>query len=132
MRRKKLYFIPLIMFLLLALALAAGVRHPRDLLAFRLEQIPPFAVAGLSDADLAGKTGVVNFFASWCLPCQAEHPALMQLSKSLPVYGVAFVDEPAALDSFLARLGNPFTVIGRDDDGAAAVAWGVAGIPVSF
>ena len=75
---------------------------------------------------------LVNVFASWCAPCRAEHPVLMALSRELPVHGIAYKDEPAASAGFLAELGDPYTSVGVDRDGRAALEWGVTGVPETF
>src|SRR5262249_19862209 len=55
---------------------------------------------------------LVNFFASWCGPCEVEHPALMALrAEGVRVIGVAYKDDPAASEAFLQRLGNPFSQV---------------------
>ena len=75
---------------------------------------------------------IINFFASWCAPCQKEIPFLEKLSQDMAVIGVAYKDKPDALEIFLERFGNPFRHIGLDNDGKAAINWGVYGIPETF
>lgn len=75
---------------------------------------------------------VVNFFASWCAPCQKEAPFLDKLSHEIPIIGVAYKDKPDQLAIFLERFGNPFIEIGFDNDGKTAINWGVYGIPETF
>ncbi|MCF3973876.1 DsbE family thiol:disulfide interchange protein [Paracoccus salsus] len=87
----------------------------------------------LTDAMLR-EPGVklVNFWASWCPPCRAEHPTLMELSRSLPVYGVDLKDpESQALD-FLNKDGDPFHALATDPRGRAAIDWGVTAPPETF
>ena len=68
---------------------------------------------------------IVNFFASWCVPCRAEHPTLTALAEAgNPLYGVNYRDAPADALGFLSDLGNPYDLIGADPEartGRAAV-----------
>lgn len=76
---------------------------------------------------------VVNFFASWCAPCEIEHPVLMGLKGSgVRVVGVAYKDAPPNTQAFLTRLGNPFTTALVDRDGRAGVEFGVTGVPETY
>ncbi len=90
---------------------------------------------GWTDAELrAGGTPlVVNFFASWCVPCAVEHPQFMALSRQgVRLLGVAYKDKPADAARFLARLGNPFAAVVQDWDGRAALEWGLFGVPETY
>ena len=92
-------------------------------------------IGGFSGADLAkGQVSVVNFWASWCLPCVQEHPLLVALKErtGVRVYGVNYKDQPAAARRFLGRYGNPFVAVGVDGNGRAAIEWGVYGMPETF
>ncbi len=97
--------------------------------------LPPLPPAlGFGGADLAaGRPILVNFFASWCVPCIIEHPELMALSREgLPIWGIAYKDKPEAAAGFLARHGNPFARVARDEPGGVAIDWGVYGVPESY
>jgi cytochrome c biogenesis protein CcmG/thiol:disulfide interchange protein DsbE len=74
----------------------------------------------------------INFFASWCPPCRAELPVLMQLKALLPVYGIAMKDSPAALEALFAKSGNPFTAIGLDPEGLIKESLQLRGIPCTI
>jgi len=92
-------------------------------------------VPAFSAADLAqGHVSVVNFWASWCVPCVQEHPLLVVLKERTGVrlYGVNYKDQPAAARRFLGRYGNPFAAVGADSNGRAAIEWGVYGMPETF
>jgi len=76
---------------------------------------------------------VVNFFASWCAPCEIEHPILMGMKGSgVRVVGIAYKDAPPNTQAFLTRLGDPFTSALVDRDGRAGVEFGVTGVPETY
>ena len=92
-------------------------------------------IAGFASSDLArGAVSVVNFWASWCIPCVEEHPVLVMLKErtGVSVYGVNYKDQPAAARRFLGRYGNPYVAVGVDGNGRAAIEWGVYGMPETF
>jgi len=105
----------------------------RPLPAFDLPGLGDGA-AGLSSADLAGGITVLNLFASWCIPCEAEHPFITRLSgeQGLRVVGIAWMDDPAATAAWLAEHGNPYARIGVDRTAALQQALDVKGVPTTF
>ena len=93
------------------------------------------ALPGIGPADLArGTPVIVNFWASWCLPCADEHPQLVALAQQtgVTILGINHKDQPQNAARFLARLGNPYTAVGADTNGRAAIEWGVYGMPETF
>jgi cytochrome c biogenesis protein CcmG/thiol:disulfide interchange protein DsbE len=139
----------LVVFLLglLVLALRSGdpSRLPSALIGktvpdFDLPAIPRILndygpVPGLSAAALKrGQVSLLNFWASWCVPCVAEHSQLVQLSEQgIPLYGINYSgDKPNAARWFLAQHGNPFRAIGVDEKNKTGIDFGVYGVPETF
>jgi cytochrome c biogenesis protein CcmG/thiol:disulfide interchange protein DsbE len=89
---------------------------------------------GLSSADLAtGKPRLVNFFASWCVPCIAEAPVLAELNRrGVAIDGIAVRDKPEDVADFLQSNGDPYERIGADMQSSVQLALGSSGVPESF
>lgn len=82
---------------------------------------------------LGGEVALVNFFASWCAPCEVEHPTLMALKdRGVKIVGIAYKDAPPQTEAFLTRLGDPFAARLVDRDGAAGIEFGVTGVPETY
>nr|WP_309501447.1 DsbE family thiol:disulfide interchange protein [uncultured Roseovarius sp.] len=100
-------------------------------------EVPATALDGraeLTDAMLRdGEVTVVNFWASWCPPCRAEHPNLHALNEEgVRVAGINFKDDADQANSYLDDSGDPFIGIGFDPKGRAAINWGVTAPPETF
>lgn len=92
-------------------------------------------VPGFDSASLAkGEVSVVNFWASWCVPCVEEHPLLIDLKRrtGVTLWGINNKDQAIAARRFLGNFGNPFAGVGVDNNGRAAIEWGVYGMPETF
>ena len=101
------------------------------------EALPPLAdgAAGFGSAELTGtgKPILVNFFASWCVPCVVEAPTLMALAEEhVPIWGIAYKDKAQAARAFLDRHGDPYARLAMDEPGRVAIDWGVYGVPETY
>lgn len=95
--------------------------------------VPEFSIDGLTSTDIQGPA-LVNVFSSWCVPCKGEHPFLMALSQrdNVRVYGIVYKDSKEAREKLLQQMGNPYTQIGDDPHGLAAISFGISGVPTTF
>lgn len=95
-------------------------------------------VSSISLAELEGKTVVVNFFASWCLECRAEHDALVATSqafagKDVQFVQIAYQESPDDSLQYLSGAGiSEFTFYLADPGSRTAISYGVFGIPETF
>lgn len=135
-------FLPVIIFLGLGALFVVGLDGEDDSLpSTRIGKPAPTITSDMLDgypqlsADMIGDGDVVlvNFWASWCPPCRAEHPKLMELSEQgIDIIGVNLRDDPENARSFLAKDGNPFEAIAFDKMGRTAIEWGVTAPPETF
>jgi cytochrome c biogenesis protein CcmG, thiol:disulfide interchange protein DsbE len=141
---RALYLVPLLLFMLLAGYFALSLRPGHDIhelpSAMISKPAPAFDLASLGNganlslAGLKGRPAVINFFASWCVPCRVEHPVLMRLAKEehLPIYGIAYKDKPEDSRNLLATYGDPYANVGIDRNGSAGLDFGVYGVPETY
>lgn len=143
-RLNLLMILPPLVFLLFATAAYVALKrdNPEELPSALVGQPAPGlarAVALRGDpaptaADLtAPGVKLVNFWASWCGPCRAEHPVLSALAaEGVPVIGIDYKDDPEKARGFLAELGDPYLKIGADESGRTGLDWGIYGVPETF
>jgi cytochrome c biogenesis protein CcmG, thiol:disulfide interchange protein DsbE len=105
------------------------------------KRLPEFSLPGLAtgqgfssaDVTAAGRPALINFFASWCIPCVQEAPVLMSLKQQgTPIWGIAYKDKPDATSEFLQQNGDPYTRIARDEPGRTAIDFGLYGVPETY
>jgi cytochrome c biogenesis protein CcmG, thiol:disulfide interchange protein DsbE len=141
--RRLLLWAPLALFALVFALVAGGLLKPADRTirsAMVGKPLPALALPpllpdrpGIATAQLAGKPRLLNIFASWCIPCIAEAPQLMQLKAAgAEIDAIAIRDTPEAVRAFLQRHGDPYARIGDDKASAAQLALGSSGVPETF
>jgi len=102
--------------------------------------VPHFALPGLQPGSgfdtaevLKHAPLLLNFFASWCLPCAQEATELMRLKqRGLPIWGVVYKDKPDAAAAFLKQNGNPYRRVAVDEPGRVAIDFGLYGVPETY
>jgi cytochrome c biogenesis protein CcmG/thiol:disulfide interchange protein DsbE len=142
--KRVFYLLPLVVFLIIVGYFSVSLRPGHDsheLPSAMVEKpAPHFDLAGLGNSKplaldtLKGHPFVINFFASWCVPCRIEHPLLMRLAEQnhLPLYGIAYKDKPDDASRLLATFGDPYRQIGVDKDGRVGLDFGVYGVPETY
>ena len=105
------------------------------------KETPEFKIISFDESSLYTRDDIkknnftlINFWASWCVPCKIEHPILMKLSqtKNLMIIGVNFKDKERQAKTFLNDLGNPYDLLAKDENGKQSVKFGIYGIPESI
>lgn len=137
-------FIPLIIFMVMAIFLAIGLTlKPREVPsplinkaspAFTLPQLHETSKT-LSQTDFIGKVSLLNVWASWCAACRQEHGFLLKLAQQniVPIYGLNYKDQREDAKRWLIQYGgNPYVASAHDLNGRVGIDWGVYGVPETF
>ena len=135
---------PLTIFIILAIVLAVALtrsnQHDNKFATHIQEPVPVSHLPVMGDSasffdpvDWKGRPYIVNFFASWCVACRAEHDVLTEIGlEHLPLIGIAVQDKPQALGPYLEKMGNPYLTIIDDAKGQGSIDWGLTGVPETF
>ncbi len=142
MKRLGRWLIPALPIPLLAL-LAFGLTRDVQILPSAIvgESAPEFRLETMSGttlslSELEARVVVLNFWASWCIPCRQEHPALVRATEvydpaDVRVLGVLYQDSPEAAERFMRRFGGEWETV-LDPGSRTAIDFGVYGVPESF
>lgn len=137
------FVLPLVIFVILIVFLAVGLRHdphevPSPLInkaapMFRLPQLHE-PTKTFSPEEMKGKVWLLNVWASWCISCREEHPILLELARSgaVPLYGLNYKDKREDAISWLSELGNPYLLSAADLEGRVGIDYGVYGAPETY
>jgi cytochrome c biogenesis protein CcmG, thiol:disulfide interchange protein DsbE len=138
------FLVPLVLFLLFAGVAGYMLTQPKDdtvKSAMIGRPLPAFDLPGETE-DAPGLTSgyfvdgtprLLNVWASWCVPCVAEAPQLEALQRAgAPIVGIAIRDTPEDIARFLARNGDPYIRIARDDISQVQLGIGSSGVPETF
>jgi cytochrome c biogenesis protein CcmG/thiol:disulfide interchange protein DsbE len=144
------FALPLVLFVVLAVGLFVGLwwGKPQDLPSPLIDKPMPAlhlpgltgvdGISGFSTDELNGTVTILNVFASWCIPCRAEHPELAKLKNDpdlkgrVRLIGINYKDKTDDARAFLEELGNPYERVGIDQSGRAGIELGVYGVPETF
>jgi cytochrome c biogenesis protein CcmG/thiol:disulfide interchange protein DsbE len=109
--------------------------------SLRNKPAPPITGQTLDDKSydldtFRGRWIVVNFFATWCIPCQQEHPELASFAQrheqlgDAEIVSVVFQDDVQNVKDYFAKNGGDWPVL-TSDDGRIALDYAVTGVPES-
>lgn len=137
------YLLPLAVFGLLVLVFYRGLYLDPAVVPSPLigKPAPAFELPRLADPRqtvssnvLKGRVSLVNVWATWCVGCRQEHDALLAIARRgvVPIIGLNYKDERLAALAWLEQLGDPYEMSAYDEQGLAALDWGVYGAPETF
>ena len=143
MKRTAKFLAPLVLFLIAVGFLFKGLfldphEVPSPLVG---KPAPAFTAPLLSEpekrfntVDMKGKVWLLNVWASWCVACREEHPALMEMAKlsEIATYGLDYKDTDAEAQAVIDANGNPYKAIMTDADGKVGIDYGVYGVPETY
>ena len=142
---KKIFLVPAVLFFLLISVffyLLLIDRDPSELPSVLInKEAPQFKAESLfdekiiiSNTEFGEEIVLINFFATWCLPCREEHPFIKKLSNEpgIKLIGINYKDKKNIAKKWLNEMGNPYSKVGVDRNGRIAIDWGLYGIPETY
>ncbi|MRX26567.1 DsbE family thiol:disulfide interchange protein [Kangiella sp. HZ709] len=134
---------PLLIFLVLVLVFKSSLSNDPRKLETKLvgQKVPSFKLGSvtnpeqvITDADLPKEIYLLNVWGTWCVSCYAEHPYLMEFSKTYPIkwVGMNYKDQPKDAIDYLQKYGDPFIYSIADISGQLGIDLGVYGAPETF
>lgn len=138
------FILPVALFGVLIAFLAIGLsKNPREIPSALIDKkAPSFTLPRLFREDerislpqeLAGKTWILNVWASWCAACKDEHPVLLELARTsdIPLVGLNYKDSRQAAMQWLADHANPYALVAVDRTGDVGIDYGVYGVPETY
>jgi peroxiredoxin len=127
--------------LAMLLAVSASAVAAAELKRWEGGATPPLALEDMQGkshdlAEYRGKVVLVNFWATWCVPCREEMPSIDRLRSSMKdqpfeVLAVNMAEPLSRIEKFLSQMPLGFPLL-RDRDGAASRAWKAKLLPASF
>ena len=142
---KKIFLVPAVLFFLLISVffyLLLIDRDPSELPSVLInKEAPQFKAESLfdekiiiSNTEFGEEIVLINFFATWCLPCREEHQFIKKLSNEpgIKLIGINYKDKSTIAKKWLNEMGNPYSKVGIDRNGRIAIDWGLYGIPETY
>lgn|SRR3990167_2920814 len=137
------WIVPLFVFIVLLFFLWQGLYlKPHHIPSPLINKaLPEFKIISLkndqdfiTNRDFIGKITMLNVFATWCISCQVEHPALMDIARRnrVVIYGLDYKDDRIAVRRWLHGYGNPYEKVLFDSTGELGIDLGVYGTPETF
>lgn len=129
----------LFIFIFLGSTLCFVVTEKYFLNSDKINALPTFTLHTLYDEqkifnsqNLNSKVQVLNFFASWCVSCQAEHALLLSYKDVIDIYGINYLDTPEQAKKWLNTNDNPYKIVAIDYKGKLGRLLHITGVPESF
>lgn len=141
-KKEILTLIPLAIFIAIAIHLGIalyGTQNAYSETPFMNRPVPDFSLfefkegyTPLKSADITNGVHILNFFASWCAPCKAEHKYLFELKQEgVKLHGIYFMDNSKDIEKYLTKYKNPYDTVSEENRELATVL-GVMGLPETY